>query len=233
MSELKHTLALFERLVVQVPPLVPEDLKQNISQALEQAQSNMRLSVDQLEETMIYFGKQLWPYREAFLEFYRLAESEVYEKFLLKKLSFELKNKYQAYLDSGRTFRDFHNGKDFHFLSKEERGELCNILILVNKDVWNFTVQRVLGLDNERYKKRIKEFQKMLKDIEKKIELLHEMADSEREHPELVTEIREHIKNFEYGIALLGPKLNYEAVCVSEDHFEERRIQKKLHKARM
>ena len=83
-------------------------------------------------------------------------------------------------------------------------------------------MQRVVSTDVKQYKEKIKEFQQIFIAMEKQIADLHTMADDEQEHPELAAEIRAHIRGFEEGLSLLGPKIGYEALC-GIDHFEGRR----------
>ena len=179
---------------------------------------------------MITFGMKFWPYREAFLEFYRVYEGDMGEKLLKKKMSHELRQSYMHYVDAGGTFRSLHKGAGpIHLFSSEGRKELCEILVEVQQSLWDYTKQAVLTKDRKKYEKRISEFKGIFSDIEKKLDLLRDMADQEQEHPELAQEMREHVKGFEHGLCLLGPKLDYEALCNSEEHFEGRKVEKVKH----
>lgn len=228
---LKHTTDIFETLVRQIPPLVPTQVQHDSEMALEQVKKNVHLGVEELEDTMITFGMKLWPYREAFLEFFRVYEGDLGEKLLQQKASRELKMAYNTYKDEGGTFADLHVGKGpIHLFTPAQRGELCKILVDVRQELWNYTRQAVLTKDRKRYERRISEFQKIFLDIERRLDALRDMAEQEQEHPELAHEMREHVRGFEQGLCLLGPKLNYEALCNSEEHFQGRKIDKKKHR---
>jgi hypothetical protein len=222
-----HTRLLFERLCQNIPPLVPDNIQKDMSNALEQVQENVSLSLEELEDTVVSFGKKLWPYREAFLEFYRIHEGPMGETFLMQKLSPKLKKKYRLFKEMGGTFRDFHDGAIVDMFTSDDRVDLCEILVTVNAELWDYTYQKVLSTDRSQYEDRIKEFQHIFVDIEKKIEALNKMADDEQEHPEFAAEIREHVRGFEQGISLLGPKLGHDALC-DPSHFEGRRREKLL-----
>lgn len=228
MTYIHHTLQIFEKLIRQIPPLVPEKLKDDMHKALEQLRHNTALDADELEETMVVFGKKIWPYRQAFLEFYRINEGMLGEKILLKKASPGVKKKYQEFKASGGNFRDLYHGRPALYFTPEERNELCVLLIETNEDIRRHTKQAVLSSQFVEYQKRIEEFKTILENIEGEIANLHKMADNEQEHPELADEIREHIKGFEHGISLLGPSLDYTAVCNASDHFATRKEQKKM-----
>ncbi len=221
----EHTKLLFERLCRQIPPLVPDDLQKDLSNALEQVQENVSLTLEELEDTVVFFGKKLWPYREAFLEFYRVYEGHMGETFLMQKLNPHLKKRYRLFKEMGGTFRDFHDGGLTDLFTAEDRMALCEILVDVNTELWNYTVQKVLSTDKAQYEERIGEFHTIFYGIEQKIKALEDMADNEQEHPELAAEIREHIRGFEQGLSLLGPKMGYEALC-DITHFEGRKKEK-------
>ncbi|PIT86852.1 MAG: hypothetical protein COU33_00870 [Candidatus Magasanikbacteria bacterium CG10_big_fil_rev_8_21_14_0_10_43_6] len=224
---IEHTRLLFERLCRQIPPLVPDSIQKDMSNALEQVQDNVSLTLEELEDTVVSFGKKLWPYREAFLEFYRVYEGHMGETFLMQKMSPHLKKKYRLFKEMGGTFRDFHEGGTMDLFTSEDRVELCEFLVDVNREIWEYTVQKVLSTDRLQYEDRIKEFETIFEQVEKKIDALHTMADDEQEHPELAAEIREHIRGFEQGVSLLGPKVGFEALC-EPDYFEGRRQEKKM-----
>jgi len=226
---IKHTLDIFEQFTQKIPPLVPDTLKADVKQAFEQMKHNYDLSLEELEKTVVVFGKKLWPYRKAFEEFFNIYESKFGEKFLIGTMSASLKKRFNEFKEYGGTYRDLHTGNPAVFFSSEERVVLCRDVIGVNEDIRKHTVQAVLATDRARYEKRIVEFQIILDDIEKRLDSLRMMADDEQEHPELASEIREQILSFEYGLCLLGPPHHYDAICNAEGHYSGRKIEKKYH----
>jgi hypothetical protein len=226
----QHTADIFERLVRNMPPLVPKETQEDARLALEQVKNNVHLDIEELEDTMITFGMKLWPHREAFLEFYRLYEGQIGESFLIAKLPREVKQAYKRFQAEGGTFADLHTGKGpIHLFQSKHRAALCEVLVDVQKEVWDYTRQAVLSKDRVRYTKRIEEFQQIFKDIDRRLEALRDMAEDEQEHPELASEMREHVRGFEHGLCLLGPKLDYEALCNVDEHFQSRKEQRRLH----
>ncbi|NCO04799.1 MAG: hypothetical protein GW939_01470 [Candidatus Magasanikbacteria bacterium] len=224
----QHTLTIFERLCNSLPPLVPETVVQDIEGAYEQMLHNYSLSLDDLERTMIVFGKQIWPYRRAFDEFLSLAEGRMGEVFLRGIFSSSLKKRYNDFALHGGTYRDLYAGAPVSFFTSEERVELCEALVLVRTQLEAHTRQEVLTTEKKWYEQRILEFQAILDDIEKRLDTLRTMADSEQEHPSLAAEIRQHVLSFEYGICALGPHVKHEAVCEAEEYFVGRKKNKQL-----
>jgi hypothetical protein len=225
----KHTIDIFRLLTREFPPFVPKELKQDIKQAYEQVQHNFDLSLEEVEHTVIVFGKKLWPYRKAFEEFFNIYESKFGEKFLIGALTPTLKKRYKEFKEYGGVYRDLHTGNPSVFFEATERHNICKAIISVNENIRLHTVQAIMTVDRIRYEKRVVEFQLILDDIEKRLDSLRLMADDEQEHPELATEIREQVKSFEHGICLLGPPHHYDAICRSEEHFVGRK-KEKMHK---
>lgn len=230
---IRHTIEIFTLLIDELPPLVPESIKKDADQAMEQIHNNFDLTLEELEKTVIVFGKKLWPYRKAFEEFFDIYETRFGEKFLIGTLPPGLKKRYMEFKEYGGTYRDLHTGNPSVFFVADERHLLCKAVIQVNEDVRLHTIQAVLAMDKVNYEKRVVEFQLILDDIEKRLDALRLMADDEQEHPELATEIRQQVLSFEYGLCLLGPPHHYDAICRAQEHYvgrKEERVFSQSHK---
>ena len=120
---MQSTIQLFHHLYDNLPPLVPVETKQKMAQALNFLNQD-ELNMEELEDIMIEFGYEVWPWNRAYRDFYKLAEDEMAEHFLLPKLSFELQKKYQDFKNYGGTYRDLHSGNPAAFFPKTN-GWLC------------------------------------------------------------------------------------------------------------
>ena len=233
MPNTEHTIALCERFAEDAPPLVPGQIKENLRKSIEQMKSNMSLSVDEVESVIIFFGKQLWPYREAYKEFYDVYEGMLGENFFVRKLSIQLKMKYAQYLEQGGSYKELHKGSKLDFFTHDERPQIAMALIDVEQDIENYTRQTVVSTDQRKYEQRVQEFEQILGTIEGHLTTLREMSHKEGEHPELIAEIEAQIKGFEHGLCLLGPRTDYEAIRSAKEHFEGRRSVIAMHKSVM
>lgn len=233
MPQLDYNIDLCVRLSQDAPPLVPAEIRENLRKAIEQMQNNMSLSVDEVENVIIFFGKQLWPYREAYKEFYNVYEGMLGEKFFLRKVSVQVKVKYNQYVEQGGSYKELHRGARMDFFTYEERPQISMALVDVEQDIENYTRQNVVSTDQRKYEQRVREFQQILENIEGHLSILREMSEKEGEHPELVAEIEAQIKGFEHGLCLLGPKTDYEEIRNAREHFEGRRKVIALHKTVM
>ncbi len=219
----QSTISLFRRLYENIPPLFPEEIKQKMAHALNHLENDQTITLKEVEDTMITFGYEVWPWNQAFKEVLALTESKVGEHFLLPKLSKKMVQKYHEFKTYGGTLRDLHSGNAAEFFGPEERGSLCAALVEMQIALRAYAASQVVGTEKPRYLKRVGEFKDLLENIEATLTHLRSLADTEQDHPTLADEIRDRVRSFEYGLCLLGPELNYDAVCRAPEFFSERK----------
>lgn len=193
--------------------------------ALEHFEMHPETTLNELERVMCAYGYELWPYNQAFKEELLAAEERVGERFLLPKLSADLKKKYADFKSAGGTIRALHSGAQAALFTPSERMELCEVLVALQHDLRSYAIQHVMGVGKKHYKTHVEHFRRRLEEMHKHIERLRHLADHEDDHPTLANEIRSQVRAFEQGLCLLGPELSYDAVCSSVDYFEGRRGQ--------
>jgi len=214
-----HTIAIFEQLLKDIPPLVPASVVQGGKRMHEQMEHNVSLSLDEAEQMLVSFGKKVWPQRKAFHEFFDIYEGKLGDQFLQSALSGPLKKRYREFCTYGGDYRALYRGENVDFFTPEERQTLCVALVDVSQKVRRHTEQAVQSVDRYKYERRIAEFEDILADIESQLEALRQMADDEREHPELREELLVQIESFEHGLCLLDAHTSHHAVCnLAEQH---------------
>ena len=191
--------------------------------ALNHLEHDQTITLEEVEDTMIQFGYEVWPWNQAYKEFLALAESKVGEHFLLPKLSRGLRIVYRQFKEEGGTIRDLHSGNPAQSFTAEERVELCQALIALQTELRIYVNNEIVGLEKKRYLQRVGEFKDLLENIEQTLQHLRNLANTEQDHPTLADEIRSQVRAFEHGLCLLAPELNYEAVCQSVDFFHGRK----------
>jgi len=222
---ISHVTHLFRHLYREMPPLVPRSVRDDMAHALEHIETNMDLTETDIEQMLINFGKALWPYRKAFQELYDVCHMELGEKLFLTKLDNRLKKRYRVYLEHGGCYADLHSGKDVTFFSEDERVSLCTAFIVVRKEVALQTTQRVSSVDREKYEGRVVEFENILDDMEKRLDIIRQMVRDEQEHPRFAAEMRALIYHFEEGLCLLSGESDLDTLCRIPEHYEGRRYE--------
>ena len=221
---MKSTISLFHHLCKHLPPLFPSETAEKMRHALEHLEKDQTVTLEQIEQTMINFGYELWPWNQAFREFLVLAENQVGEHFLLPKLTPEMQRKYVDFKNLGGSLRELHSGRPAVFFSSEERVILCEALVDLQHELYDYAARDVSGMSKKKYLQRVEEFFKTLDKIKDKMAELRKLADAESEHPSLAAEIRAQVLAFEYGLCLLGPELRYDAICESPEFFQGRKM---------
>lgn len=220
---MKSTLAIFHHLFETLPPLFLKETRIKMEQALWTLENDATANIAQIETAMIKFGYEVWPWNRAYREYFDSVEEELGEHFLFPKLSPLLKLRYLDYKHYGGTLQELHTGRPADFFSPSDRAELCATLVENKRALRQYTDHLVLGADREKYLAKVEEYATILNDVERILNDLRELARREEDHPNLADEIRERVKAFEYGLCLLGPELDFEAVCQSMSHFEGRK----------
>lgn len=220
---MQSTIQIFRHLYEHLPPLFPKEEVQKMKHALEHLEKDQTMTVVEIEDTMIKFGYELWPWNQAYKEFLVLAENEVGEHFLLPRLPAGLQEKYFDFKNYGGTLRDLHSGRPADYFSHKERNDLCVVLVEMQVDLRAYATNKILGLEESKYLRRVMEFGEILNKISIHLENMKALAEAEQDHPSLANEIRSRVRAFEFGLCQLGPELDYEAVCQSTDFFAGRK----------
>lgn len=227
--QIKHTIAIFKRMYKNMPPLVPEFVKEEIGHALEHLNNDFTITASDVEDVVIAIGKKIWPYWKAFEEFFDFYQGKLGEKFILGKLSLPLKKRYEEFREQGVSYYDLRLGGPLIFFNSDEREKLMRIFVEIDKEIREHARQLILSTEQKKYEGLILNFQNILDDIEKRLESLRLMAEDEEEHPQVADEIRAQIRGFEFGLCLLGPNTKYHELLNVDDYVAERRLTKAIY----
>lgn len=218
----QHTIDIFNRLYTNLPPLVPDDTRVHMKEALDHLHTNTELSLIETEAIMVNHAKQVWPYVQAFQELSNAYQARMGEQLFMQRATPGLRAAYEQYKTRGHTFAELSRGVGLTDFTSQERLELHHLLVDIACDVRRFAEHAVLHTDRSRYERRISEFKAILALLEKQLSKLRAIVEQEDEHTELKAEINEQIRGFEHSIALLGPRLDYHEVCQVHDYAKTR-----------
>jgi len=141
----------------------------------------------------------------------------------LPNLNANLRQKYHEFREFGGTLHDLHTGRPAEYFTSADRTDLCRELVDMQVKLREYVDREIVGLAKAGFLKKVKDFSKLLDEIRGHIENLRKLAGDEKEHPELVSEIVAKIRDFEFSLCLLGPELQYEAVCQAHEFFRGRK----------
>lgn len=224
----KHTISIFKRMSEKLPPLLPEETRAELRRALERLEGNLAAASEEVDNIVIALGKMVWPHWKAFNRFLEEYHGKLGEKFLLGKLSPALKQRYHELKERGVAYSDLRSGGPLAFFTSEEREIFAPLFVEIDREIRCHAEQAVLTGERRRYEELAADFQNILDEIEKRLDDLRLVADSEAENSALAEEIRSQVRAFEYGMCLLGPAVQPMAVLNAVDYFVERKLEKKF-----
>ena len=228
---IQHTLNIFKQVYRNLPPLVDNDLREEMKMKLEELIDSGRITLEEVEDVMIYFGKKVWPFVQAFEDIYQVYHDKLAEKIFLQKASKDIIKKYNLIKASGVRFFDLFSGSVHHFFEHEERLELMDLLISLKNDIRQHAKQAVLTHEKGNYEEKINKYGEMVADINKVIEDLHKFANEE-EDADLALDVRDKVRAIEYSLAFLGPQIHFGEVLTLPEYYlgkkEEKRMRRML-----
>src|SRR3989338_5236324 len=116
LSILKHILNKTEH------TLFPQERLEEMKKEYATLEANPEITQAQIEDLIIRFGKEIWPYQEGLEELYSRHGKAVEETRVKEKLSPQLKAKYEQFLAFGGSLSDFRHGSvtETYFTSEEK-----------------------------------------------------------------------------------------------------------------
>lgn len=218
-----HTLSIFRMLLANLPPLFPAETAEKMKNALEQLENDPRATLQMAEDTMIKFGYDLWPWNEAYRDFFGINDGRLGEQFFLSHLPGGHADHFMKYKEYGLSWHDLYSGRAVKYFDTEDRPELNEALVETKNDLFKYTNREVTGLERKKYLARVEEFKKILEKTKQILAQMRAMADAEQYHPALADEIRSRTRYFEMSLCSLGPSFNVDEVLRSLEFFVDRK----------
>lgn len=82
---MESTIYIFKNLHQNLPPLFPEPVKKKMADVLDKVEDEPVATVEELEDLMTEFGYEVWPWRNAYQEFFESSKQRMGPHFLLSK----------------------------------------------------------------------------------------------------------------------------------------------------
>lgn len=217
-------VSIFKHLCENLPPLFPEEIAGEMRHALAHLENDPSVSVRAVENVLVRFGFEVWPWNQAHKEFLHAVEGEMGEHFLLPALSLELQEKYLDYKNYGLGLKDFYSGRVAEYFTPEERMEILPALERMKKCLKEYVRRDIVSLNRRQYLSKVDEFKILLEEIKIRLQSLKDLAEKEENHPSLADEIQSKIRGFEESLCGLGPEIHYGSLNQSFEFFEERKM---------
>lgn len=220
---MQSTINLFQHLIKNIPPLFPAEIKSSMEQEYFRFENSANPLLAEIEASMIKFGYEVWPWRQAFVEFVKINEQQLGEHFLLPKLSLALQERYKIFRNYGGNLGELTAGRPAQFFTLDERMDITPALITMEEELEIYTARMIVSTNRAKYLERVSEFCRVLEEIKSHINALYSLAAAEQDHPQLADEIHARVSRFEQGLCLLGPEIHLEEVKESLPFFHGRK----------
>jgi hypothetical protein len=222
---MQSTIKLFWHLYEHLPPLFPTEAALDMKNELANLENNPNVSLEEIENKMIKFGYDVWPWNQAYKYFLITAEQQLGDHFLLPQMSPGLRQKYLDFKFFGGALGDLQTGRPASFFMAEERAELCGELVEMRLQLRRYLDRDLVGINKNQYLNKVDEYKNLIEEIKSNLEFLRNLVKQEVDHPALAGEINDKIRYFEHSLCSLGTELDYEAVCHAQDFFAGRKTE--------
>ena len=196
-----HTLSLLKLSLNRLPPTFPGKRKKYYLQKLGEFQDDSEIDYKAITEIIVEFGKESWPWRQAYGDLYRSFGRSSEEAHLLERLDQGLRQKYEDFIHEGgkinhleraRREDELYQSTPFErYFTPEEKFGIQQALLAARDFARKEIDELVTTSKAEEYGKAIEEWLKKQQTIEKKIEELKYLSGvSEKWRPELIGRIR-------------------------------------------
>lgn len=224
----KHTLSIFQRMHDSLPPLVPRDVVQELREKLATAYEDHHISLEELEDIMIYVGKKIWPYVQAFEEIYQVYEHKLGERLLEQRASPGIKKKFSLFKQMGGTLKDIFAGKVHEIFEYHERVELTELLVDLKYDVRKHATQAILTHEFKKYIDAVETYGGMIEEINETLENLRRFG-SEIKYRDMSEDIHDKARTIEYSLVFLGPRISMDEIRGVLEYYEGKVREKTFH----
>lgn len=223
----QHTLVILQRVKSDLPAVTPTHFHERIDQLLESAKVEPDITLAELEDAMITVLHDVWPYVRAYREFHERHRHELGGKLLLQRIKQELRGTLQKYFKDGGSYADLYFGRASHLFPHTYHDELHSLLIDLDGEIKRHVHQAICSHEKHAYERRVQELSDEYDLLFGHVQALKRLADQE-DDPHLSSEINEHVRGIEHGLAFLGPHPDFEHVSSAHEHFEGRAREKKM-----
>lgn len=201
-----YTLALLKLAIDRLPPTFSAERAKAYRVKLNIFLNDDRISYDEIQRTIAALGKESWPYRKAYEEFYARYGRASEESHLLDNLDQGIREKYERFIHEGgkiqhvrvaRSVEELLQPSPFErFFTPEEKFAIEQALLSARDAARREIDDLVIGKKMEEYEALVAENREKQKKMEAKIDELRELSTVSRKWQ---TDIADRLRTIEEG----------------------------------
>lgn len=211
-----YSLQLFKLLLDKKPAGLAAEVGNKAEEEYERLQSEAKIA-EEVEEAMIVFGKQAWPYWQAELEFMEKYGKSKEMDLFLENLSDDLRAKWQLFEDGGGDMHDYRQAEGFEEAFSADEDHIISEALIKAKQTMRKNVKILAQEKADEYNELVKKYQAEEEEILGKLEELRQLKETGDKWDE---EIDKEIYFFEKGLAELEERPTVEKVQGKIDWYQ-------------
>ena len=138
MHKYEYTLDILKQVIGKAPKFFPVERKKEMLAELKSFRDDASMPVAKIEDAIISFGREIWPYRKSFWHVHDEAKIEE-EQYIRERLKDALREKYETFLRKGGRIEDIRKEAQLDeletFFTPEELAELVEAKISAHDKV--------------------------------------------------------------------------------------------------
>jgi hypothetical protein len=218
MPRYQYSLDLLRQVIAKAPNFFPSGRRLDMEDELRRLEGDSTALREAIENTIIVFGREIWPYRKAFWHIHDTDGRHDEDRYLRESMAPELTARYDEFLKKGFSIKDIRHGGEFEsFFTPEEKQQLIAAKLAAHDKVVAAIEALCAGEHKEVCENALAGYKEEVKRIEGLIAELRSLAEkSEKWRPEILDKVR----TFEAGWSGLEREVTAEDVKGEIDYYQ-------------
>ena len=193
------TIDLIKTVIHRLPGVFPQGRHQEMEAAIAALERDPNATSEQIENKLVAFGAELWPYCEAYEQFYKIYGEAKERELMRQKLSEPARAALDKFVAEGGNIESVRDGSRFeHFFDSDIRSEVVAAELNAHDGVHEEMEKLIAG-------DRAPEFEALLADYRQKqaalTQKINELSALAERSPDQRVEILDKVKTFREGFA--------------------------------
>ncbi len=211
------TINLLKNLILSAPITFPAARKSEMLKRVDAYLADPLAPLEQIKETVINFGKELWPYRASYEKIYEQYGRKPEEEKIASFLSKELKEKYKKFLEDRGNIEKMKSDADWEiYFAPTEQAAMVEAELKAHDEIHADIQKMILGSSQAEYQALLEQYKNEERQIEERLGQLEKIAGRA---PDFAEEIAGKVEAFKEGFGYLDRPVALADVQTEVDYY--------------